>query len=197
MLCPEIRVRQAMDFLSLWQDWEKEAGKDAWPPYWAVVWPSAAVIARWLMDHPEEVKGKNVVDIGCGGGVAGIGAMLAGAALVTGNDIDAASLVIAQANAAKNGVNISVDRTDRLGQCVDNGEDVILVSDMFYKKTESLALIALLEKAKARGASILVSDPGRPFAPKGSMKVLTEADLPSLAPFEGIENRLVRLFRYN
>lgn len=196
VLCPEIRARQAEDFLSLWQDWEKEAGKDAWPPYWAVVWPSAAVLARWVLDHPEEVRGKTVIDLGCGGAVAGIAAMIAGAASVTASDIDAAALSIARENASINGVVLDFDRKDRLEICLDGGEDVLLAADMFYLKTQAAAMKALLNKASARGAGILVADPGRPFFPKESMRPLVEVDLPVLTTLDGSENRLVRLYRF-
>jgi len=196
MMCPEIRARQTPEFFTLWESWEKEAGKEAWPPFWAVVWPAASLLGRWIIDHPELVRGKSVLDIGCGGGVAGIAAAMAGAASVVCNDIDAASLALAEENARANGVSVATDRSDRLGTRFDGGENVVLVADMFYKKPEALALSELLDKAVARGALVLVSDGGRPFAPKGGFERLAEADLPVLATLEGVENRRVSLFRY-
>ena len=35
------------------------------PPYWAFCWASGQVLAKYLLDHPEEVKDKTVIDFGC------------------------------------------------------------------------------------------------------------------------------------
>lgn len=47
-------------------------------PYWCRLWPSAVALAQLILQQPGLVKGKRVCDIGCGLGLAGIAAALAG-----------------------------------------------------------------------------------------------------------------------
>ena len=47
-------------------------------PYWCRLWPSAIALAQLILQQPELVRGKRVCDIGCGLGLAGIAAALAG-----------------------------------------------------------------------------------------------------------------------
>ena len=47
-------------------------------PYWCRLWPSAIALAQLVLQQPELVRGKRVCDIGCGLGLAGIAAALAG-----------------------------------------------------------------------------------------------------------------------
>ena len=61
------------------------------PPYWAFCWGSGQALARWLLDHPDEVRGRRVVDFGSGSGVAGIAAAMAGAREVVAVDVDPAA----------------------------------------------------------------------------------------------------------
>ena len=44
------------------------------PPYWCFCWASGLVLARWLAERPEWVRGKRVLDFGAGSGVAAIAA---------------------------------------------------------------------------------------------------------------------------
>ena len=71
---PDLVAHQAPDLLALWQAWEAESGMMQDVPFWAVVWPAAQLLARVLQDEPAWVRGKTVLDLGCGGGVAGIAA---------------------------------------------------------------------------------------------------------------------------
>ncbi len=59
-----------------------------------------------------DVKGKNVADIGCGSGILGIAALKLGANQVTGFDIEEASVVVANENAAKNDVKVQFFQGD-------------------------------------------------------------------------------------
>ena len=36
------------------------------PPYWSFCWASGLVLARWLAENPEWVRGKRVLDFGAG-----------------------------------------------------------------------------------------------------------------------------------
>ncbi len=82
-LVPEIRLHQASDPISLWQRTELAAGgTDLDPPYWAFAWAGGQALARYLLDHPEAVRGRRVIDIASGSGLVAIAAARAGAAAV-------------------------------------------------------------------------------------------------------------------
>lgn len=121
------------------------------PFYWAFCWASGAVLARYLLDNPELVAGKRVLDFGCGSGVAGIAAAKAGAAEVIACDIDPAALSAAKANAKLNQVALTLcDNFDNV-----SGEvDVILAADVLYDRENLPWLARFQEKAD----TVLVGD---------------------------------------
>ncbi len=57
-------------------------------PYWAYPWAGGLALARFLLDHPETVAEKRVLDLGAGGGLVAIAAMKAGAREATAIDVD-------------------------------------------------------------------------------------------------------------
>jgi putative methylase len=70
-----------------------------------------ATIAADLVFHAYsqgDIAGRNVVDLGCGTGILGIGASLLGAGRVTGVDIDAGAVGLAAENAAELGADIEL-----------------------------------------------------------------------------------------
>jgi len=121
------------------------------PPYWSFCWASGLVLARWLAERPEWVRGKRVLDFGAGSGVAAIAAAKAGAAEVVACDLDPQALQACRANAALNGV--------RLGYSVDffaeaDRFDLIIVADVLYDR----ANLPLLDQFLSRGQEVLVAD---------------------------------------
>ncbi|MFT4712900.1 MAG: putative nicotinamide N-methyase, partial [Candidatus Azotimanducaceae bacterium] len=58
------------------------------PAYWAFCWASGQVMARYLLQHPNLVRGKSVLDFGSGSGVVAIAAAIAGAKSVIACDND-------------------------------------------------------------------------------------------------------------
>ena len=103
-LCPEIRLRLLCPEVDLDADARDFLGEHA--PFWAFCWASGQVLARYLLDHPELVRGQRVVDFGTGSGVVGIAAALAGAERVTVCDSDPHALEAARLNAAHNAVDL-------------------------------------------------------------------------------------------
>lgn len=194
--CPEIQARRSHTVFALWEAWEKEAGKECPVPFWAAVWPGAQVLARFLIERPDMVREREVLEIGCGGAVASIAANKAGALKVTANDVDPVALEIARENAARNRVILQFDRENRIESGSLGAAEVILCSDFFYTKSESLALAGLLAEWRDRSITILIGDGGRAFAPEDYSKVLHEESVDVDSDLEGREKRTVRILRY-
>ena len=121
------------------------------PPYWCFCWASGLVLARWLAEHPERVRGKRVLDFGAGSGVAAIAAARAGALEVVACDLDPLAIAACRANAALNGVELSYSadffaEADRF--------DLIIVADVLYDR----ANLPLLDQFLSRGRDALVAD---------------------------------------
>ncbi|RWQ72876.1 MAG: methyltransferase, partial [Mesorhizobium sp.] len=68
---------------------EAKAGdNEPQPPYWAYAWAGGAVLARYIIDQPQTVVGRRVLDLGAGSGLVGIAAAKAGASDVIAAEID-------------------------------------------------------------------------------------------------------------
>jgi predicted nicotinamide N-methyase len=193
-LCPELRAHQATDVFSVWSAGETGSASPQPPPFWAAVWPGAALLARLLLDEPTRVTGRRVWDLGCGGGVVGIAARRSGALQVIANDIDPFALRATQVNAALNDVEVTTDQTDLTAQlgCFGAG-DVLLISEMFYEREPARAWELGLRRACAQGASVLIADGERPFTPTSGSLLLREARLAVPFGLEGVHSRQTRV----
>ena len=137
---PEIVLRLADEAHDLWLKTEEElAGIGLPPPYWAFAWAGGQGLARFVLDNPESVKGRRVLDFASGSGLVGIAAAMAGARSVVAADIDAFCATAIRLNSAANGVSTSFEESDVIG--ADNGWDVVLAGDVFYDKPFSDRLI--------------------------------------------------------
>ncbi|MHB9799119.1 class I SAM-dependent methyltransferase [Pseudomonas sp. MT3] len=121
------------------------------PPYWCFCWASGLVLAHWLADKPEWVRGKRVLDFGAGSGIAAIAAAKAGAAEVVACDLDPLALQACRANAELNGVELSY--SDDFFKEIDRF-DLIIVADVLYDR----ANLPLLDAFLSRGREALVAD---------------------------------------
>ena len=181
---PEIRLHQASDQVGLWDGGYRS---DTPPPFWAFAWPGGSALARWLLDHPGEVRGRRVVDAGAGGGLASIAAAKAGAASVTAIDPDPEAVAAIARNAAENQVNLDVVRGDAFdGTLVTAPGDLLVAGDMFYTRAMADKVMPVLRRA---GARVLVGDPGRGFLPARRFAALASYDVPTRTVVEGTEIR--------
>jgi len=194
--CPEIQARESQAVFALWEAWEREAGRECPVPFWAITWPAAQVLARFLLDQPDRVRGREVIEVGCGGAVASIASSRAGACKVTANDIDPIALAIARQNGAQNRVSLEFDSENRIETGSVGQAQLILCSDFFYTRTESLTLAGLLNTWREHSLTILIGDSGRPFVPKDYREVLREEWVDVDSDLEGREKRAVRVLRY-
>jgi predicted nicotinamide N-methyase len=169
-----IRMHTADELTPIWEATEKDlAEANVAPPFWAFPWAGGQALARYVLDNPEIVRGKRVLDIACGSGLVGLAAALAGAALVVANDIDPMCEAAVALNADLNGVSIIYSGGDLLN---DNppDHDVILAADVFYEQTPARRFRAMLERAHVRGASVFAGDPGRTYFPRDAFRQVAE-----------------------
>jgi predicted nicotinamide N-methyase len=165
-LCPEVRMFGPVPDVGLFELGGGDYRSDAPPPFWAFAWAGGQVLGRYVLDHPELVAGRRVLDVGAGGGVAGIAAALAGAAEVRAFDVDPAAVTAIGRNAAANGVTVRAEVGDvaaAAGPVV--AADVVLAGDVFYAESTAGRMRAFLRRA-GREALVLVGDPGRGYFPE-------------------------------
>ena len=147
------------------------------PPYWAFAWAGGQALARYLLDNPQLVRGKHVLDLGAGSGLGAIAAMKAGAASGTAVDIDAFAAAAMAVNAKANDVQIDVTTDDPLG-AAPGRHDVVLVGDLFYERTLAERVLAYIEAAAVAGALVLIGDPKRNYFPEGRFTKAVEYQVP-------------------
>jgi predicted nicotinamide N-methyase len=186
-LVPEIRLRQAAEPMSLWQRTEQVAGRAGLePPFWAFAWAGGQALARYLLDHPQTVRGRRVIDIASGSGLVAIAAAKAGAAAVTAYDIDPLAAAAIGVNAAANGVPVLAVCADILDDDARPaaGTDLVLVADAFYQRDLAARVMRFLQRGRDRGAAVLAGDFGRAYLPRTKLTALASYDVPVLRALE-------------
>jgi predicted nicotinamide N-methyase len=188
-LVPEIRIHQASEPIQLWEHTERATGRDGLdPPFWAFAWAGGRALARYLLDHPEVVEGRRVLDIASGSGLVAIAAAMAGAEVVTACDIDPLATAAIGVNAGVNGVPVTVLCADILSgdtQPAAPAADLVLAADAFYERELAGKVIRFLRRADARGAAVLAGDFGRTYLPRDRLTAIASYDVPGLRILEG------------
>ena len=186
-LVPEIRLYQASEPMGVWQQTEQATGRTGLdPPFWAFAWAGGQALARYLLDRPEAVGGRTVIDVASGSGLVAIAAVMAGAVAVTAYDIDPLATAAITVNAAANGVAVPAVCADVLSEDRPPGlgSDLVLVADAFYERDLAAQVLRFLDRSHARGADVLVGDFGRTYLPRTRLTPLTRYDVPGLAALE-------------
>ena len=156
------------------------------PPFWAFAWAGGQALARYLLDHPEEVAGKRVLDFATGSGLVAIAALKAGAESVVAADIDVFSQTAVGLNAVANDVTIDF-RIDNLLDDAAPPVDVLLAGDICYEKPLAEQVMEWLKTGQAAGARVLIGDPGRSYFPKSGLMKLAEYQVPTTRELEDNE----------
>ena len=182
---PEVLLHQADEPIALWERTE-DGGAEQPPPFWAFAWAGGQALARHVLDSPDLVAGRSVLDLATGSGLVAIAAVRAGAGPVTANDIDPLSLAAVRANAEANGVAVRAAEGDLLD--TDDAYGVVLAGDVFYSREMAGRVLPFLRRAAARGALVLVGDPGRAYLPDG----LTERAVYDVPVSEALESVPIR-----
>jgi predicted nicotinamide N-methyase len=191
---PEVRLHLAEDAIVLWARMEAATGATLPPPFWASAWAGGQSLARYVLDHPEVVAGRRVLDLAAGSGLVAVAAAMAGAAAVTANDIDPYALAAMRLNAEANGVAVDSRGGDLLAGDAD-GAEVVLAGDVFYSRDMSDRVLAFLDRVTARGSTVLVGDPGRAYLPRERLEVVATYRVPIVGALEDSEIKRTDVLR--
>ncbi len=186
-LVPELLLHLAMESLPIWQKTEDELGEmNVPPPYWAFAWAGGQALARYILDHPEVVAGRHILDLGTGSGLTALAPMRAGAASALAADIDRLALIATRLNAEANGVAVEMTADDVLSR-PPRSFDVVLVGDLFYERQLADKVLAYIDAIRAMGALVLIGDPRRNYFPRDRFKLIAEYRVPVTRELEDSE----------
>lgn len=149
-----------------------EADPDFGSPYWARCWGGGLALARHVLDHPETVAGKRVLDLGAGSGLVAIAAMKAGAENASAVDVDSYAIAAARLNAEVNAVIVEARLADLTQGAPPTEVDLMLVGDLFYDVELARGVLPFLERCAAAGVAVLIGDPWRAPLPTGRLTVV-------------------------
>jgi predicted nicotinamide N-methyase len=195
-LCPELQVFHARSLTQLWEAAELLAELPLPAPFWAYPWAGGSALARTILDRPELVRGRRVLDLGAGGGIATLAAARAGAAAAVANDQDPWAIATAALAAERQGLVIDTLLADLTRAPEATARfDVVLCGDLAYERRVAPRIRALLMGAAARGAEVLVADAGRTYFEAGGMAVVGSYVVGVPVDLEGVAERTATVYR--
>lgn len=193
-LVPEIKLHLATEITPIWEATETTlAAMNLPPPYWAFAWAGGQALTRFLIDHPDWVRGKRVLDFAAGSGLSAIGAAKAGAAQTQAAEIDDFAIAAIALNARANNVAIDLVREDLIG--VAPRWDVVLAGDVCYERPMAEKVIAWFRTLASRGVAILMGDPGRAYLPQSGLVELARYQVPTSLELEDRTQRETIVWR--
>lgn len=193
-LVPELVLHQATELTPLWHATAGElAGWDD-SPFWAFPWAGGQALARHLLDRPEPVRGRRVVDFATGSGLVGLAALRAGAAAVEAWDVDPFCEAAVCANATLNGLALPFRAGDPIGAPLP-GVEVLLAGDVFYEGPLAARALAWFRALAGRGVTVLAGDAGRAYAPREGFTVVAEFQVPTTVEIEDAAVRGARVLQ--
>jgi len=184
-----IETYQAEEIEALWKKiMDLLGGEEIPPPFWAFVWAGGIGLSRYILDNPNIVSGKRVLDFASGSGIVAISALKSKAKKVTACDIDPLSIVALEMNANLNDVNYKIIKKMNLTKA-PKGFDIILAGDVCYDPVMSHEIIKWLRLCSSVGIKVIIGDPGRIYLPTENMKLLAEYIVPTFNSTEYTKTR--------
>jgi ETFB lysine methyltransferase len=154
-------------------------------PYWADLWPSSLGLALYLWEVVD-LQGLQVLELGCGLGLAGIVASCKGA-LVTFTDYEADALAFTRYNIARNDCQQAIVRhLDWHASTLRQTYALIIASDVLYERANFRPLLHLLHSALAPEGQFIFAEPNRPVA-RDFFRLLRDHGLPYERSTQGVE----------
>lgn len=192
-LVPELRLYLASEITPVWQATETWlAEHNVEPPFWAFAWPGGQALARHVLDHPDAVAGRRVLDFAAGGGIAALACARAGAACVEAAEIDRLAIAAIELNAAANGVTVTALAGDVVGDACR--WDLILCGDVCYEAPMTGHILPWLRRMAGQ-CEVWVADPGRAYLPRQGLQGFATFRVPTTLELEDRTERVVTLYR--
>lgn len=190
---PELKLHLASELVPIWQKTEEElAAQGVPPPFWAFAWAGGQALSRYVLDHPETVRGKRVLDFASGSGLSAIAAAKAGARHVLATEIDAFAVAAISLNSQINDVEVTAELLDAVG--TDQGWDTVIAGDICYEREMSARVFAWLRALAGRGALVLIGDPGRNYLPSSHLVEIAVYDVATTRELEDREVRRTKVW---
>ncbi|MDP9393058.1 MAG: 50S ribosomal protein L11 methyltransferase [Actinomycetota bacterium] len=191
---PELRLHLADDVTALWERTETLRGGESAPPFWAFAWPGGQAVARHILDHPETVSGRSVLDLATGSGLCAVAAARSGASRVVAVDVDPLSAAAVEVNSEANGVRLDVEVRDLLSAGPPD-VDLVLAGDISYERPMAERMFSWLQRCRRARVDVLVGDPGRAFLPRHLLQEVAGYELPTEVAVENVAVRRASVFR--
>ncbi|WP_442201756.1 class I SAM-dependent methyltransferase [Rhizobium sp. RAF56] len=193
---PEIRLHLASEAHDLWLKTEEEIEEIGLPPpFWAFAWAGGQGLARYVLDNPDLVAGKTVLDFASGSGLVAIAAVRAGAKEVVSCDVDPWAGTAISLNAAENDVLIRFVGEDLVGGPVE--ADVVLAGDVFYDREFADRLNPWFRDLARAGLTVLVGDPGRAYLPREHLAFRASYEVPVTRALEDSEVKKTTVWQFS
>ena len=163
------------------------------PPFWAFAWAGGQALARYLLDRPQTVAGRKVLDFGSGSGLVAIAAAMAGAHPVLAAEIDRFAAAAIAANAALNGVEVEVTVAEMLDAAAPSCQ-IVTAGDVCYEREMAQRVVAWLRVFAGAGTTVLLGDPGRAYLPQSGLRELAHYRVPTSRELEDADSREAIVF---
>jgi predicted nicotinamide N-methyase len=150
-------------------------------------------LARHILDRPETVVGKRVLDLGAGSGLVAIAAMKASASVAFAAEIDPYGIAAIDMNAAANDVRATIVGRDITGE-PPPPVDLVAVGDLFYEQNLAIRVTAFLDACQAAGLDVLIGDPWRAYLPHGRVQLIAEYSVPDVGEVEDVDAKTSGVF---
>jgi predicted nicotinamide N-methyase len=191
---PELRLHLADDMDAAWGSLQRELDDgELPPPFWAFAWLGGQALARHVLDRPELVAGRRVLDLATGSGLCALAAARCGAADVLAVDVDPVAVAATELNAEANALVVRAECRDLLDE-PPPPVDVLLAGDVFYDAAMSARVQPWLVEAGRAGAAVLVGDPTRHYLPRALLTLLSEVEIPTTRDLEGVDRKRVAVY---
>lgn len=188
-MVPEISIYTASDVAPLWgvtSSWVD--AKSAGVPFWSVPWAGGQALARWILDRPDQFRGRRVLDFACGSGLVGIAAAKVGA-IVLAVDIDPLAISATQLNAETNRVLLDTKCEDIVGSRPD--VDIVVAGDIFYERAAAERFAAWFRSLDIR---VIAADPARNHVPEATE--IARYEVPTSIDLESVTMRVARVLEF-
>jgi predicted nicotinamide N-methyase len=140
------------------QTGQRRDGEDLHLPYWAELWDSALGIGAYLTT--QNLRGKSVLDLGCGMGFAGMVSAMMGANVLLA-DLEPDALLFARLNTLRWFDQTRVRKLNWQKDRLAEAFDLIIGADVLYDRSQWDYLEPFFRDHVAKEGSVLLGEPGR------------------------------------